>query len=226
MQRRHLLLTGLAVVAPIAHAGSYDDFFQAIIRDDAGVLASLLRRGFDPNTRDPNGEVGLTLALKRESLRAFGVLMQSRATQVEARNAKDESPLMLAALYGRLEAARQLIARDADVNKTGWTPLHYAASGEGDHQVDMVALLLEHSAYIDAESPNRTTPLMMAARYGSEAVVQRLLDEGADATLKNQQGLTVLDFAQQSDRQFMVDKMARVLRQPSRQLPRAPVTAW
>ena len=51
------------------------------------------------------------------------------------------------------------------------------------------------SAYIDAESPNGTTPLMMAARYGSEKAVQLLINEGADLTLKNQLGLTALDFA-------------------------------
>ena len=31
----------------------------------------------------------------------------------------------------------QLVAKDADVNKTGWTPLHYAASGTGDQQPAM-----------------------------------------------------------------------------------------
>jgi len=61
--------------------------------------------------------------------------------------------------------------------------------------VDVVRLLLEHHAYIDAESPNKTTPLMMAARYGLPQVVSLLLEEGADPTLRNEQGLTALDFA-------------------------------
>ena len=82
--------------------------------------------------------------------------------------------------------------RGADVNKTGWAPLHYAATGG---HVAVMRLLLENHAYIDAESPNGTTPLMMAARYGSESSVKLLLEEGADPTLKNEQGLTALDFA-------------------------------
>ena len=82
---------------------------------------------------------------------------------------------MLTALRGQLELAKALIAKGADVNKTGWTPLHYA--GSSGH-VDMIRLLLEHSAYIDAESPNGSTPLMMAAMYGNDAAVQLLLDEG------------------------------------------------
>jgi ankyrin repeat protein len=61
--------------------------------------------------------------------------------------------------------------------------------------------LLEHSAYIDAESPNGTTPLMMAAMYGSPEAVKHLIQAGADLTLKNQLGLTALDFAIRGQRQ-------------------------
>ena len=42
---------------------------------------------------------------------------------------------------------------------------------------------------IDAESPNKTTPLMMAARAGHLSSVQCLIDEGADVTAKNELGL-------------------------------------
>jgi ankyrin repeat protein len=41
---------------------------------------------------------------------------------------------------------------------------------------------------------------MMAARYGNEKAVQLLINEGADLTLKNQLGLTALDFAVQGRR--------------------------
>jgi ankyrin repeat protein len=59
---------------------------------------------------------------------------------------------------------------------------------------------LDQSAYIDAESPNGSTPLMMAARYGNLKSVQLLIDEGADVLIKNQLGLSALDFAKQGNR--------------------------
>ena len=59
----------------------------------------------------------------------------------------------------------------------------------------IVQLLLDKSAYIDAESPNKTTPIMMAARGGHIYTVKLLLDEGADATLRNAQGLSAIDMA-------------------------------
>lgn len=217
--RRNALATlALGLAAPSIWAGAYEDFFVAILRDDDAAIAALLRRGFDPNTRDPKGQVGLTIALQNGSSKAFAALLASSQVNVEARNAQDESPLMMAALKGNLEAVKALLARDADVNKTGWAPLHYAASAGSRQHVAIIALLLENHAYIDATSPNGTTPLMMAAQYGSNEAVQLLLDEGADPTLKNQLGLTAADFALRVSRTESADKIAAAIRkrQPNR----------
>jgi ankyrin repeat protein len=192
-----------------ALSGSYEDFFIAVKRDDAAVVQSLLRRGFDPNTLDPKGQTGLYLALSEPSLKVAQVLADFPATKVELRNAADESPLMMAALKGHLDMARRLIARDADVNKTGWAPLHYAAT---NGHLEVMQLLLDNHAYIDAESPNRTTPLMMAAMYGTPAAVKLLLDAGADASLRNVQGLSAIDFAQRAGRKDVADLIAGAVR--------------
>lgn len=180
------------IVFTPANAGSYDDFFEALRADDVPRISRVLARGFDPNTLSPEGQYPLILAIRRPSPAVLGVLLGHPGLRVEVRNAKDESPLMLASLSGMVEVSKRLIARDADVNKTGWTPLHYAASRG---HVELVRLLLSHSAYIDAESPNKSTPLMMAAMYGNPQTVALLLAEGADVTLKNDKGLHALDFA-------------------------------
>ena len=111
---------------------------------------------------------------------------------------------MMACLRGQLDIARKLVARGADVNKMGWTPLHYAATGG---HVALVELMLDKDAYIDAESPNGSTPLMMAAMYGSRETVQLLLQAGADPTLKNQLGMTAADFAGQAGRGDLVEAL-------------------
>jgi hypothetical protein len=61
--------------------------------------------------------------------------------------------------------------------------------------------LLDNHAYIDAESPNGTTPLMMAAFYGTPSAVKLLLEAGADPLLKNDQSLSAIDFAHRANRQ-------------------------
>lgn len=212
MARRGLLALACAACLPV-RAGSYEDFFVAVVRDDPGTITALLQRGFDPNTRDPKGQVGLTLALQNGAFKAFEALLQARGLQVDARNTQDESPLMIAALRGQVQAVRSLIGREADVNKTGWTPLHYAATGTTPQQTEVIALLLEHHAYIDAESPNGTTPLMMAVHYGTPESAELLLKEGADPTLKNKLGLSAADFALRANRKDMADLIAAAIRQ-------------
>lgn len=219
LQRRSAMAAvALGMVSAGVWAGAYEDFFVAVLRDDGDAITALLHRGFDPNTRDPKGQVGLTIALQNGANRAFAALLASRRVNVDARNAQDESPLMMAAIKGNVEAVKALIARDADVNKTGWTPLHYAASAGSPQHAVIIALLLENHAYIDAASPNGTTPLMMAAHYGSAGAVQLLLEEGADPTLKNQLGLTAADFALRVSRTESAEKIAAAIRrrQPDR----------
>jgi ankyrin repeat protein len=176
-----------------AKAGSYEDFFTALEADNATIIGQLLERGFDPNTPNPKGVPALMVALKVPAPKAIAVLMRHPELKVEVRNAQDESPLMLAALRGYVEICAQLIERDADVNKPGWAPLHYAATAS---HVPVMQLLLDQHAYIDAASPNGSTPLMMAAMYGSASGVKMLLEAGADPTIKNDLGLTAIDFAE------------------------------
>lgn len=190
-------------------AGSYDDFFTAVKRDDAAAVRALLGRGFDPDTLDPKGLSGLYLALREPAPKVAAALIEWPKTNVEIRTRDDESPLMMAALKGHLDLARKLIERGADVNKTGWTPLHYAATGG---HLAIMELLLEHHAYIDAESPNGTTPLMMAAQYGSIDAVRLLLDAGADPRLKNQLGLSAIDFAYRVNRVDAAELIAEAVR--------------
>ena len=78
--------------------------------------------------------------------------------------------------------------------------------------LNTVSLLLENHAYIDAESPNKTTPLMMAAQYGNAAAVKLLLEAGADAGLKNQLGLTAIDFANKASRSDSAELIAAARR--------------
>lgn len=190
-------------------AGSYDDFFRAVKRDDAAAVRTLLERGFDPDTLDPKGLSGLYLAMREPAPKVAAALIEWPKTNVEIRTRDDESPLMMAALKGHSDLARRLIERGADVNKTGWTPLHYAATGG---HLAIMELLLEHHAYIDAESPNGTTPLMMAAQYGSIDAVRLLLTAGADARLKNQLGLSAIDFAYRVNRSEAAELIAEAIR--------------
>lgn len=196
--------SALLALATSLRAGAYEDFFAAIEVDDDGGLRRLLARGMDPNTLDPKGLHALYLALRGGSPKVFALLLQHPAIEVDRPNGAGETPLMMAALRGRVEAMRTLIERGAQVDRSGWTPLHYAASGPS---ADAVALLLARGAIVDARAPNGNTPLMQAARYGSEDSVRLLLQKGADRRLRNARDLDAAGYARLDGR----DSLARRL---------------
>jgi hypothetical protein len=206
-----LALTGAATWATDAA----DSFIIAIKQDNPSRLVSLFLQGVDPNTRDPRGVPGLYLALQEDSLKAAHAILNAPGLNPNLSTPTDETPLMMAAIKGQVEMARALIAKGAQVNRPGWTPLHYAATGEN---ADMIRLLLNNRAEVDARSPNESTPLMMAARYGSAEVVQMLLRAGADPRARNQLGMDALDFAVSGERPDAVELLTEAKR-------RAPVRA-
>ena len=193
----------------LANSGSYEDFFTAIKRDDASTVQNLLTRGFDVNIKDPYNQHSLYLAFREPSLRVAKVLMDWPKLDFDATNTQGETPLMMAVIKGHTELALQIIQKVDDVNKTGWTPLHYAATAGS---IALINALLQKHAYIDAESPNGTTPLMMAAQYGTTAAVKLLLEEGADPLLKNELNLSAIDFAQNAKRQDAADIIGAFVR--------------
>ena len=218
-RRRALLGAGLAwalgAAGLPARAGSFEDFFIALAGDDVSKLLSLALRGFDINTRSEKGVPPLMVAIAEDALKSADFLLRQRTLDIDARNGNDENALMLAALRGHVSLVQKLLQRGAEVNKPGWTPLHYAASHAGKASAELIDLMLEHHAYIDAESPNGTTPLMMAARYGDVRGLKLLLEAGADATLRNSIGLSAIDFATQAQRPENAALIAASLRASS-----------
>jgi uncharacterized protein len=188
---RALVVAGV-LCATAAHAESLYGIVKSVKFDDADDIAKQLKNGLDPNTVDEHGDPLLVIAAREKSDKVAALLAAAPNVDLGKQDTAGEDALMLASLNGDLPLVQTLIDKGAEVNKKGWAPLHYAAANGHD---DVVRLLLDKSAYIDAGSPNGTTPLMMAARGDYASTVNLLLDQGADPAVKNQLGLTALDFA-------------------------------
>jgi ankyrin repeat protein len=174
-------------------ADSYREWFEAVRVDDVRRVQSLLARGFDANSVEPERfDTALILSVRLKSSKVFSALLQAQDVNLNARSLNGDTALMIAAYQPDIPRALALIGKGAEVNRVGWTALHYAAASGS---IPIIQRLLDESAFIDAESPNKTTPLMMAARGGHSAVVKLLIDEGADPTLKNEAEMTAADFA-------------------------------
>jgi ankyrin repeat protein len=200
------VLAALSVSVGAAQAATYDsvDFFRAVSIDNADAVSRMLAAGLDPNQLDPRGQPALMVALQSDSLKVAKVLWDAKGIEIDIRNHAGETPLMMAALKAETDAASALIAHGAAVQKDGWSPLHYAATGGS---AAIIKLLLAKGAALEARSPNGSTPLMMAARYGNEEAVDALLAAGADRTAKNDLGMDASAFAASAGRDKLSERL-------------------
>lgn len=202
-----LLFVGINVSCAQTPPGPAADeaFFRAVANDDAGTVSSMFLRGVDPNSVDAKGQLALNIALREGNTKVLAQLLAHPDLKVNLANAHGETPLMMAALKGEVDWMRKLLDRGAEVQREGWSPLHYAASGPGTAAVQ---LLLERGAALNARSPNGTTPLMMAAKYGAIDAARLLLERGADASLRNELDLDAAAFARQAGRERLAEQIA------------------
>jgi uncharacterized protein len=193
-------------LAPCVAATLQESLLLAIDTSRVSQIESLIKDGADPNALDSVGEPLLVHALRADEFVSARALIGAQTLDVNRENTVGENALMVASYKNQPELVERLLARDAEVNHTGWTALHYAAAIGA---ADIVKLLIEHSAYVDAESPNGTTPLMMAARKGDRAVCKLLIDGGADPSGVNQAGMSASTYAAKIEDQELADWLER-----------------
>ncbi len=183
----------------------YDDFVFAVANDRVGEVKSLLARGMDPDTVDPNADPVLLVAARLGFQDTLNALLAARAG-VDRANRFGDTAIKVAALNGHLNIVRTLRERGAAIDMPGWTPLIYAATGGHD---GIVRYLLGQGANVNAASPNGTTALMMSVRESRRTTMELLLAGGADANRRNADGATALSWARGNDDDALADRLKR-----------------
>jgi hypothetical protein len=190
----YIVLACFSSLAFAQTAGQIADFAKAAKFDDVSEVQSLMKTGVSPNTLDPNGNPMLILAIRDKSLKVTDLLISNPATDVNLSNKSGENSLMLASIDGELPIVEALVLKKkANVNKPGWTPLHYACS---TGKLSVAEFLIANGAQINALSPSETTPLMMAVSSGNDLLIKLLLDKGADLRIRNHEGFSAIDVAE------------------------------
>ena len=124
-------------------------------------------------------------------------LIHTHLLNIESKTSQGRTPLMMAALGGKLQAVKWFLEKGATVNcddNRGWNTLHFAAEG-GD--TDIIDLIHTHLPNVDSKTNEGYTPLMVAAFKGKLPVVKWFLEKGATATLKDKAGWNMLHSAAQ-----------------------------
>jgi hypothetical protein len=187
------LLACLAVTPARAALPDPVAFGVAIEAGDIDAARKWLDEGLPPNFLADRIGSGLMIGAWEGNI-AMMELFHARGADVHQTNRYGEQALQLAAWKGRLEAVRWLLERGAAVNRPGkeWGPLLYAVFA-GHREV--ARLLLARGADVNAQAPNGSTVLMMAAREGHEDLAEALIEAGADPRPANDWGDTALTWA-------------------------------
>lgn len=123
---------------------------------------------------------------------ALCMLFISCGFDVNMRDARHWTPLMMAAFNGREILAYKLIENGADVfaeDNRGYTPLHWAAF---NGYPKVIELLLSKRANANARSMSGITPLLQAAARGHLTTCTALLNGGALPDIAANDGATPL----------------------------------
>jgi len=185
---------------------------RAVRGGHLGVIRVLLDRGASLSPQNTLGHTAVTVALIRS--RRWGAYYKN--------SEPDPKPLeMLLAAGGRFGLREAVLLNDVglaracldegtdpDTGEYTYEGLLLKIAAELGH-LDIVDLLLDRGARIEATDDLGQRPLLSAARYGRTAVVQRLLDRGADVNGKDWAGRTALEMATEGDHGAVVECLKR-----------------
>lgn len=186
------------VVRLLEELRTVDIAYHAIAEGDDELIERLLAaNGWLVEAWEENDRSLLHLAVD-EGLFRIVTLMLDAGADTEMEDSWGETPLFSAVRNGDLDMAVMLLDHGASVvhpNRFGMTPLT-AAARVVDGSVDMMRLLIERGADVNAATMEGSTSLHQAAWAGSVEGITLLLESGARTDAVDSDGRTPADVAE------------------------------
>ncbi|XP_067653191.1 ankyrin-1-like [Haliotis asinina] len=159
------------------------------------IFDILVKRGADLSVTNANNRNILHWACVGGNDKLVNFILMQNNVDINGRNIKGMTPVMLAAYYGKREVFDILVRKRvhlSEVGNDGKNILHLVCEGKN---VEIVKHILRlHIVDINCRF-NEMTPLMLAVKYHTRNVLQLLLESGADPSLVNRDGDNVLHLA-------------------------------
>ena len=165
----------------------------------AESIRSLLEHGAYATLSDERGRTALWYASGSADSRDVGLLLTAlKPVPIEEKFIADssgETPLHRAVSAHAAESVDALLKNGHDPNvssSSGSTPLHLAAT---DGDLASATLLATAGAHLDSRDSQGNTPLLRAASAHHFEVAKYLLQQGADARIRNSNSASAYDLA-------------------------------
>ena len=166
----------------------FTPFLRASESGSSDVLRLLLDHDTDEHLRNNNGNTALHCAARDGHLEVARILL-GRGAEVDARN---HLTITIACASINGHAGRSELLLDEHLRDRGMTPLHYAA---GNGHLEVVRLLLERNAEVNAQDNRGFTPYLFASRHEVPDIFQLLLDHNGNEHVHDNEGKTPLHYS-------------------------------
>ncbi|MEM7333375.1 MAG: ankyrin repeat domain-containing protein [Chloroflexota bacterium] len=201
------------VYADLSQEEKDEALLTAVRDDDLAAVQALITAGADLDVIEPAvGFTPVTISIIRSNSDIFNALTQAGAN-ISTIDNQGNTLLHHAATTNQVEIATVLLA-DGEIDlehrrdRFGFTPL-LAAAFEG--QVEMVELLIEHGANIEAVDDWNDTAVNVAAWNGELAAIEKLIELGANPNVDNNNGQNALDHAKNQGHEEVEEFLATLI---------------
>ncbi|KAK7503828.1 hypothetical protein BaRGS_00004951 [Batillaria attramentaria] len=182
-------------------------FEEAVMKKQPKVVESLLAKGVTGNIIMSGGHTPLTYAVEKECPGLLSVLIKGPGIEVDKPNTWGHTAAYLAAKNGEVEMLKSLLSAGANANyickeEGAYTPLIAAAANE---HVQVVSALTKHGCDLNAQDADGWTALWHAYSSASEDICRVLLRAGADKSIPNAEGQTVVQDATENEDESMIE---------------------
>jgi len=194
---RAVILVFISLLALPLYAGTNDyKLLNAAKAGDLTQIKTLLSTGdMDINVIDSFQTSPLMMAVDNKHLNVAEYLLQNGA-DIHLDNKYGYTPLMQAVMRNDPKMVNLLLDKGAKIDhKNFYTELTPLMMAVDNGSIELVELLLARQSNLNLQDERGRSALIHATAARQPKIAERLMQAGADTTLKDKQGRTAEDFA-------------------------------